>query len=204
MGRTPTGDISVDAWQAIAANTVVKGAELAVNPNDATILYIAAALSSTTAQANGMDIRVQASPMSADNDLWVDICSFVGPIGTANAPTVSDNPLSAGATTINVSAGTNFIKPLGTDNGWRFLKDATVANSEIWFQTAVSTNALTALEGVKRQHAQTTSVCYNKVETFTCYIPDGYYRVRVVYNNCKDASGSENHVRCMATKVVRT
>lgn len=79
------------------------------------------------------------------SNMWLD-----------SGDTVQDNPLSASATTLNVSDGTNF-------ETYQYIK----IEDEILFITAISTNALTVERGVNGStaaiHVQTTEVyTYNQ------------------------------------------
>lgn len=108
-------------------------------------------------------IKIQDSP---DNNAWSDLIAFTqfSAVGSErlavttyadSGDTVQDNPLTATATTLNVSDGTNF------DVGDRIKID-----SEIMDVTAIAVNALTIVRGVENTlaaaHVQTTTV--NKLE----------------------------------------
>lgn len=192
---------SLDAWQAVAQNVVVKGATADVSANYQTTLYIDCALTSETAQANGTEIRVQVSTAASGDNSWIDLTSFGGPTGTANSEASTANPLTAASTTITCASTTGYTLPTGTDNGLRFILDATIANSEIVFQNGLITNTnITIVDGTTTQHAN-TAVLYNIVAEYVVNIPDTANRVRVIYNNTKDASGSTVAVRARLTTI---
>ena len=197
----------VDEWQNVAANTgIVEGATVDVSACYQSILTIVAALTTNAGTAtNGIEIRCQMSANTTGDEDWVEFSSFQGPTSTAlasNTETITNNPLSVGGTSITMASTTGYGLPTGTDNGWRYLKDSTIANSEIVFQTAVTTNTnITILEGVTNQHANTT-VLSNVVGIYTVQIPDSASRVRIIYNNTKDAaSGSAVDVMSRISKI---
>ena len=180
----------LDGWTAVAANTVIEGATVDCAAKYQSVLTVVVALASATAQANGMDIRVQISAATSGDEDWVDFVNFVGPIGTANTEAITNNPLAAGSTTITCASTTGYTLPTGTDNGLRYIKDGTIGNSEIFLQTALTTNTnITALDGTTHEHIQNVAM-WNIVGVYVCQVPDSTNRARVVYNNTKDAAGS--------------
>jgi len=109
--------------------------------------------------------------------------------------------LTAGSTVITVASTTGYTLPTGTDNGLRYIKDATIANSEIGLQTALTVNTnITILDGTTTEHAN-TAVLHNIVNSYAINIPDSANRVRVIYNNTKDAAGSTVDVRSRLSKI---
>ena len=188
---------AVDEWQAIAANTgILEGATVDLTAHYQSVLTIAVALTTNAGTAtNGCEIKVQISSNTTGDEDWIDLTSFQGPTSTAlaiNTETITNNPLAVGGTSITMASTTGYAIPSATtDNGLRYLKDATIANSEIVYQTAVTTNTnITIIEGVTNQHAN-TAVLSNVVGVYTIQLPDSANRCRVIYNNTKDAaSGS--------------
>lgn len=193
--------VEVDPWTAIAQNVVVEGVTVDVSAYYQTTLYIDAALTSTTAQTNGTEIRVQVSSATSGDNKWHELAAFGGPVETGNSEAVTNNPLAAGSTTITCASTTGYTLPTGTDNGLRYIKDATIANSEIGLQTALTTNTnITILDGTTTEHAN-TAVLHNIVNSYAVNIPDTANRIRVIYNNCKDAAGSTMDVRARLTTI---
>jgi hypothetical protein len=179
----------VDEWQAVTASTVVEGAVVDVSACYQAVLTIFAAHCTAAAVANGMDIRIQISSNSADDEDWFDFCNFIGPTGTSATVHVEDNPLDAGDATILINPTTGFAIPsAATDNGLRFIKDSTIANSEVVMQKTVTTSTnITIVDGVKNAHAQNTPL-WSIVGAYVCQLPDSAIRARIIYNNCKDAT----------------
>ena len=193
---------ALDEWQNVAQNTVVEGATADVSGNYQTVLTIAVALvTDATASANGPEIVVQISSNTAGDEDWIDLTRFQGPIGTPNKEDSTENPLNAGDTTLNMASTTGYTKPTGTDNGLRYLKDATIADSEIVFQNGLTTNTnITVVDGTTNTH-QNTMDFYNIAGVYIIQIPDSANRVRVIYNNTKDAAGSACDVMARLSKI---
>jgi hypothetical protein len=191
----------VDEWVAVAQNTVVEGATADISANYQTLLTIMVALTSETAAANGCEIAVQISAATSGDEDWVDLTRFQGPIGTANKEDSTANPLAAGATTITCASTTGYTKPTSTDNGLRYLKDATIANSEVVLQNGLTTNTnITIVDGTTNEHANTMDM-YNIVGAYVIQIPDAANRLRVIYNNTKDAAGSTCDVMSRISRI---
>jgi hypothetical protein len=183
---------ALDEWQAVAASTVVEGATVDVSACYQSVLTIFAAIVTAATVANGADIRVQISANTTGDEDWFDFVNFIGPTAAAsasNSEAITDNPLHAGDTTILCASTTGYALPsASTDNGLRYIKDATIANSEVILQTAMTTNtSIGILDGVTNQHAQNT-LMWNIVAAYTCQLPDSAVRARIVYNNCKDTT----------------
>lgn len=179
-----------DEWTAVVANTVVEGATVDVSAHYQTVLTIAVALTSATAQANGMDIRVQISSNTTGDEDWIDFVNFIGPIGTGNSEAITNNPLAAASTTITCASTTDYTLPTGTNNGLRYIKDGTIADSEIILQNGLTLNTnITIVDGTTNAHALNT-LMYNIVGVYVCQLPDSASRCRIIYNNTKDAAGS--------------
>lgn len=192
---------AVDEWQVVAQNTVVEGATVDLSANYQTLLTTFCVLSSETAQANGADIRVQISANTTGDEDWFDFVAFVGATGTGNKEDITNNPLAAASTTITCASTTGYTKPTGTDNGLRFIKDATVANSEVVLQNGLTTNTnITIVDGTTNEHANTADL-YNIVSVHCVQLPDAANRCRVIYNNTKDAAGSELHVMSRISRI---
>lgn len=192
---------SVDDWTAVAQNTVIEGATVDVSPNYQSTLSIFCALTSATASTNGCEIRVQLSSNSSGDEDWFDFISFQGPTGTANTENLTNNPLAAGSTTITCASTTGYTLPTGTDNGLRYIKDSTIANSEVILQKGLTTNTnITIVDGTTVEHAQNTPM-YNIVGSYVISLPDTAIRARIIYNNTKDAAGSTCDVLCRINKI---
>lgn len=188
---------AVDAVQEIAQNTVLEGATVDVSGCYDAALHIDFAQSNEVAHT-GTKIRIQVSSNSSGDEDWSDLFEYVPQFGTGNQEAITNNPLAAGGTSITVASTTGY-----TVNGsWRFLEDPTFANGEWVFQTAYSTNAsITVLDGVTREHVQTTSLLHSIAQRDVWPIPMWANRVRVIYDNTYDADGATVAVRCRISKV---
>lgn len=182
--------VSVDDWTAVAQNVVVEGLTKDLSTYYQAVLTIIVALTSQTAATNGCEVRVQISANSTGDEDWVDLTSLQGAIGTGNSENITNNPLAAGSTTITCASTTGYTLPTGTDNGWRYIKDATIINSEIILQNAVTANtSIGIVDGTTNSHVLNTTM-YNIVVPLVVQLPDSANRVRVIYNNTKDSAGS--------------
>lgn len=187
---------AVDACQEIAQNTVLEGAIVDVSACYSAALHIDFALSNATAHT-GTRIKVQVSSATSGDEDWQDLYDFISITGTTDLEAITNNPLSAGGTSITVASTTGY-----TVNGsWRFLEDATFANSEWVFQTAYVTNtSITILDGVTREHAN-TAVLNSIADRYVVSLPDWANRVRIVYDNTYDSDGATVAVRARISKL---
>ncbi len=187
----------VQDWTAVAQNTIVKSAEFDFSKMTDGILSIQAALDTTTAHT-GTKFIVQISNSSSGDEDWNEYTNFVGLIGTANSEAITNNPLAAGSTTITCADTTGYTV-LGN---WRFIEDATLADSELIFQTAVTTNTnITILDGTTNAHIQNT-LMFNVALTQVISITKPVYRLRVVVDNTYDADGSTLNYKVRMESVV--
>jgi len=179
---------SITDWTAVAQNTVGESDTEDVNANYGSLLFIQAFLDSTTAHT-GTEFIVQVSNNTSGDEDWYDLCRFTGLVGTANSEAITNNPLSAGATTITVAdtGGRYETAPMAH---WIAIEDGTLANSELVLQKGYTTDTnITIVDGTTNEHAQTT-VMYDIADVWTIFIPPEAYRIRVVVNNTYDVDGS--------------
>jgi len=188
--RTSTGDKSknitvIQDWTAVAQNTVAKSSEIDLTKKDGGLLSIQAALDTATAHT-GTRFIPQISFSASGNEDWVNLTEFVGLIGTANSEAITNNPLAAGGVTITCASTTGY-----TTLAQRvFIEDATLINSEIVIQNAVTTDtSIGLLDGVTNAHAN-TAVLYNVALLQVVSIPEGALRLRLIVDNSYDADGS--------------
>lgn len=175
----------IQDWTAVAQNTIVKSTEFDYSTYSDGIIDIQAALDTTTAHT-GTRFIVQSSSSSSGDEDWSNLTEFVGLIGTANSEAITNNPAAAG-TTVLTCADTTGYTVLGN---WRFIEDATLINSELIFQTAVSANtSITILDGTTNAHVQNT-LMFNVALSQSVSIPKSIRRLRVVIDNTYDADGS--------------
>ena len=201
------GATAVDAWALTpadaSANSVREGAVMTLSDSYASVVHVDFALGDTEAHT-GTKCILQVSSAAADDEFWSTYTEWISGIGTANTEVVLNNPLAAAATAIEVASLTGFTVATG-GSLLAFLLDNTVANSEIVRIVTTSVEGgndlINIMEGVKREHAVTTSVLSNIVETRAIYIPIGFMRARMIYDNLYDVDGAGIYTR---TRVVET
>ena len=197
---TPT---AVDAWALTAQNAVREGTVMNLSDSFASMVFIDIALGDTTAHT-GTRVLLQVSSAAADDEFWTDLVEFVAVVGTANTEVVLNNPLAAAATAVEVADLTGFTVATGGVL-LAFMLDNSVANSELVQIVSTSVEGgndlINILDGVKREHAVTTTVLSNITESRAIAIPSGVLRARVLYDNLYDANGAAIYTR---TRVVET
>lgn len=198
---------AVDEWAEVAQNGVREGAEVDISGCYEATLHIICALSSTTAQANGTEIRVQCSGNSTGDEDWFDHAVLIGPTGTAISVALAAQE-AAGQTVLSVTNPVT--NNLDNEGKWLFIEHTTVANSEIVFVVSNSGDAgdtITILDGLTNQQETTSNIfdidsaTNEAVRTWCVQLPISAYRARVVYNNTRDAAGSTVHTYCRVVKV---
>lgn len=173
----------IDAWQAVAAATLVVGTADAVSDSYATILYIEVALSDSDAQV-GCDVLVE---VSYADDNWMQLTTFKG---TAETPALTDldegGGASAGDTTVTLTDATtgDYDVP---GRKW-FILDGTVGNSESVRTVVNSTHTVTLCQDLLRNHAD-AQVTTDRVDEWVISIPFGAAYVRTLINNTDADAG---------------
>jgi hypothetical protein len=183
-------------WTAVAQNAIGESGTLDCSDNVKTLLHIQSFLDTETAHTGTRFLIQVSSALSGDED-WQDYTEFVGLIGTANKEDMTGNPTAAGATTITVASTTGY-----TAGAWRAIKDATLVNSELVFQTGLTTNTnITVLDGTTNEHANTSDL-YNIALTQVVLLDSTVNRVRVIVDNTYDSDGSTLNYKIRASKVI--
>ena len=198
----------VDEWAEIAQAGHRLGAETNVADSYGAVLYIAVALSTTTAHT-GTEVVIEIGTDTGDaTDNWAIFTRFVGVSGTAVLLALAaTEPI--GETTIAV---TNPVTAnMDNDKKFKFIENTTAADSEIVYQTANSGDAgdtITIATGLAHEQDITTSIIYDiddavreAVSQHVIEIPASADRVRVKYNNNYDPNGSTVFVSSRITKV---
>lgn len=188
MPPTKVGQI-IDVFLEIAQNAIRKGVEKNVSADYEQLLLIDHVLTSETAH-EGTEILVEISEETSGDEFWTELRTFIAGNGQAASETITNSPLAVGEgdspDPITVASTTGF----EVEGTYFFLKDATFGNSEIVYEVSfVSNTSITLRDGVTRAHAN-TSVLYSIAQTYAVRIPSAASRVRVTYNNTKDAGGS--------------
>jgi len=183
---------TIDAWQALAAGTIVAGTPEDVSGSFSTIIYIEVALTTAAAQA-GCDVIVEIS--YADDD-WMELTTFQGTAETPATTTINDADVVATDTSLTLTDATtgDFDVP---GRKW-FIVDGTVANSESVKTQVNAVHTVTLLQDLMRNHANGLSV-WDRVDEWSISIPFGAAYVRVLINNTDADAGV--HWRSFCSKV---
>ena len=205
MALTKSG-AEVDAWAAIAQNTVREGATVDVSDAYAATLHIDCALGNTTAHT-GTEIIVQLSSATSGDSFWSNYMRFIGPTGTAVDADFAGT--EAAAQTV-LSVTDPVTQNVDNNNKFKFVEHDTDANSEVVYQTAQGADAgdtVTVLDGITNEQTSSSnlldvdSATVEAVSMQTIDLPTAALRVRVIYNNGYDPDGAIIYTRCRITKV---
>ena len=121
-------------WTDVAQAGVVETGTIDLSADFDSTLHIDCCLSSTTAHT-GTEIIVQIASEAAVNDAWTTLVSFIGPTGTAISAVLPSN--EAAAQTI-ISITNPVTNNFDNDGKFKFMKNGTIANSEIVYQISNS------------------------------------------------------------------
>lgn len=191
IDKTP---VSVQDWTAVAQNTVAKSAEVILSNVYRSILYIQAALDTTTAHT-GTRFVPQASNVLTGNADWYPITDFVALIGTAATDLIEDNPLAAGSTAIALTG-----HALTTEGIELFIEDATLADSEIVMEASQTVDEVVIIDGTENAHVLNTAI-FNVAMMQVVTIPTEAMRVRLMVDNTYDDNGSTLNYKVSALNV---
>ena len=183
----------VQDWTAVAQNAMSKSAECDLSGVGSAVLHIQAALDTTTAHT-GTQFIVQGSGSDTGNADWHTIAPFVALIGTAATDAIEDAPLAAGSTAIKLTG-----HALTVLSKWLFIKDGTLANSELVFESAQTANEVVVLDGTENAHIATTAI-WNVAMEQIVIIPFAIKRVRLVVDNTYDDNGSTLNYKLRVSK----
>lgn len=185
---------SVQDWTAVAQNTIAKSAEADLSGVNKASLHVQAALDTTTAHT-GTRFLVQISGSETGDEDWQDFADFVALIGTAATDAIENDPLAAGATSITLTS-----HALTVEGKWLLIEDGTLANSELIFESASATNAITILDGTTNAHVVTTAI-FNVAMNQNVALPTSAVRARLVVDNTYDDNGSTLNYAVRVSKV---
>jgi hypothetical protein len=195
----------VEDWNAVAQNVTEESGELDCSDSYDTGLTIQAALDTVTAHT-GTEFIVFVTVAGADDEDWAILPGgrFVDLIGTASTENLTNNPLAAGGSSLTMADTAGFeTYGAGIDEipGWRLIKNSSLANSELIFQTSFAADASIAWVGVnKNSHIQNTPL-YNIAISKLVQIPFWVGRAKVIVNNTYDIDGSSLNYRILGGKV---
>lgn len=211
MALSKDGGVVVIDWTAVAQNVVAVSDEFDVSESYAHAIIIQAALDTTTAHT-GTKFIIMATAQNSGNEDWGifetdEIGLELISVGGALTENLTDNPLTAGETTLAMTDTAGFEEygeaGLGLDQipGWRFIKDGTLLDSELIYQISVIGNtSITFANGTANEHAQNTPL-WNIAISKTVNLPDWASRVKVVVHNAYDSDGSTLNYRILGGKV---
>lgn len=170
---------TVDAWQAVAAASVVAGNAVDLRSFKNALLCVEVAYTSTNANALGPLLQIYTSPTGVGD--WKPLTSLRGTAETAAASTINDAAVAAGDTTITLTdATTGDFDVKGRK--W-YIKEATIANSESVITKSNATHVVTLLSALLRAHTNGAAV-YDRVSDFPQIpIPDSAAYAMAVVNN---------------------
>lgn len=185
----------IDPWTAVAQDAIGEGNVCDLALSYESLLFVDIAMTSAVAHTGTQFIiRVRSGD---DKDHWHTLQAWLGPAGTPATENLTDNPLAADATTINMADTTGF----GVNGRDVFIKDATLANSELVLQAAYTNNTdITILTGTQRSHVQNTPL-WNLAVTRSLVLPLSVSTVRVICDNTHDSDGASCAFRSRITKV---
>ena len=187
------GQYGVQDWTAVAQNTIAKSAELDTKGMRSSIMHIQAALDTTTAHT-GTQFIVQGSGSVTGNADWHTIAPFVALIGTAATDAIEDDPLASRSTAIALTG-----HGLTVLSKWLFIKDGTLINSELIFESAQSANEVVVLDGTENAHVVTTPI-WNVAMEQIVVLPFAIKRARLVVDNTYDVDGSTLNYKVRVSK----
>jgi hypothetical protein len=184
---------AITDWTAVAAGAIGLSAELDCSLHGSTALHIQGGLSAAGANA-GARFVVQVSSLATGRENWADYVEFVELVGTAVKDDL-EGTVAAGATSITLtSQGFAAL----TKTRWMFIKDATLADSELVQEKSQATDSITLVEGTTNTHANTadiTDIAFSKV----VILDSSVVRARLMVDNISGAVEVNFNVR--ATKV---
>ena len=176
---------AIDDWTAVAQNIIAKSSPIVLSAHYNTMLFLQAALDTTTAHT-GTRFIIQTSQQASGDEDWHNFREFVALIGTAATDLIENNPLAAASTSLTLTGHT-----LTEEGIWILIEDGTLVNSELIFVASQSTNAVVALDDTTNEHVQNTAVFNIAISRSDLVIPMGYaMRARLVIDNSYDDNGS--------------
>lgn len=209
MALAKGSQTTLDEWLLTANAAIRLGTELDVSSAYYCTLYIKAVLGEAVASTGQPEIIIQSTgEASPAKDDWTPEMRFIGPVGTPVTPLALNATEPADETII---ACTNpAAAGIDNDGKFKFIKNTTVANSEIIFQTANSGDGgdtITILAGLANEQAAATSVIMDIDHVHTEVVAQwkilidclSLSRLRLIYNADYDTDGPDVYTFCAYT-----
>ena len=209
MALTKGEQTILDEWAVTTNGSIRLGTELDVSSAYYCDLDIKAVLAEAVASTGQPEVIImKTGKASPTKDDWSPLMRLIGPSGTPVTPLALDATEPAAETVI---ACTNPVTAnIDNDGKYKFIKNTTLANSEVVFQTANSGDAgdtITILDGLAHEQTAAASTIMdiddisNEVVEQWSFTVDcmALKRLRVVYNADKDTDGPDVICQCAYT-----
>ena len=186
----------VDEWAQIAAAAIRVGADVSI-PDDIGFLFeITLCHDSINAHANGALVTVEVSGNTTGDEDWSELTSFRSTGGTA---VKQDVDVESTGSTLYLQATASF----ETKNDRYFIKNNTIANSEIIRNNGFGSNDFVTPMDALTNTQQTTADAFNVVDQWVIRVPKEARRARVVvWNDDADCTICSRTRRALATDIV--
>lgn len=194
-----------DEWAQIAAAAIRLGAEFTFTDDLGGVLEIFVVHDSTNAHANGAVLTVVVNDQASGNDEgWIAHNAFDG-IRSSGGTAVQVNvdvECAAEATQLKVDS-TGASSEFETKNDRYFVKNNTIANSEIVKNNGFADNDyITLLRGLTNTQ-ETTADVFNIVDSWLCRVPQEFRRAQVIiWNDDADCTICSMTREAKATDIV--
>ena len=178
-----------DEWAQIAAAAERKGAEFTFTDDLGGVLEIFVAHDSTNAHANGAQIVVEVNDQESGNDEgWIPHEAFNGIRSSGGTAVKVDVDVESTGTQLKV-ASTGAGDEFETKMDRYFVKNATIANSEVVRNNGFANDDYITLLDSLSNTQQTDSDVFNIVDSWLCRVAQEFRRARVlIWNDDADCT----------------
>lgn len=180
-----------DEWAQIAVTTIRKGSEFTFTDDLGGVLEIFVVHDSTNAHANGAEITVEVNDQTSGNDEgWIPLESFNGIRSTPATAVQVNVDVECAATTTQLKVdSTGGSSEFETKMDRYFVKNATIANSEIVRNNGFADNDYITLRDGLTNTQEVTADVFNVVYSWLCRVPQEFRRARVtIWNDDADCT----------------
>jgi hypothetical protein len=192
MAVTPTKTIGAvaHAWQDIASAAQVISSVIDVSSKWAIAFAVFLGRATGSAFTAGWpNVRLEASGKSSGNDAWIPLLTLQPAVGASIVNTTLNGAVSAGASTITVTSGTNIAA-----GDLLFLGDSSTSNYELVRVKSISGTTVTLEEPCTYAHANAALVTDQAEAYFPTLDVSAYSRVRVIVDNVNSGQGIKAQV----------